>query len=455
MSPAIATASRAFVVRWDEIDRWSVGAVRPAPRAWAGTHVRPLGVALERRVERVPDDFELLPNHFISIRFNGHIEPRDLRGKTLFKGHLFFAYPGDIVYSKIDVRNGAIGVIPTSIPVAAVTTEFPVYRVRDDVAIPDYIQLVFRTERFRALINAMVSGASGRKRVQPERLEELAVPLPARRIQEDIVRRWHESAAAAAELNAEARSLEESAELQFLDELGLGRRAAPVATRKVLTVSWRDVDRWGVRFNQLRQTGDALRAGRYPLVKLGDVLETIQYGTSVKANSAGRGIPVLRIKNIKDGRIDFTELKHVPLTGSARETLLLRRGDVLIIRTSGSRDLVGTSAEFDADGDYVFASYLMRLRFDERVVPAFGVLCLNSPIGRAQVEAVSRKIMQNNINAEEIRELEIPRPPRADQEKMVASVTAAREASRRLRLDAQRLKADAVSEVEERIGGAG
>jgi type I restriction enzyme, S subunit len=40
---------------------------------------------------------------------------------------MFAAFPGDIVFSKIDARSGAIGVIPTEIAKAVVTSEFPVF----------------------------------------------------------------------------------------------------------------------------------------------------------------------------------------------------------------------------------------------------------------------------------------------------------------------------------------
>jgi type I restriction enzyme, S subunit len=88
---------------------------------------------------------------------------------------------------------------------------------------------------------------------------------------------------------------------------------------------------------------------------------------------------------------------------------MLKDGDVLIIRTSGSRDLVGTCAVFHGPGDFVFASYLIRLRFDlSKVVPDFVSWFLNCPLGRQQVDAVSRQIMQSNINSEELRALKFP-----------------------------------------------
>jgi hypothetical protein len=117
------------------------------------------------------------------------MEPRDTNIAD-FKGKLFLCEAGDVVYSKIDVRNGAIGVVPPSIPLAAVSSEYPVYRVLSNVALPQYVKLLFRTIAFRKQINSLISGASGRKRVQPEDLERIEVPLPDPSVQGRIVDYW-------------------------------------------------------------------------------------------------------------------------------------------------------------------------------------------------------------------------------------------------------------------------
>ena len=61
----------------------------------------------------------------ITIKFSGEVLPRE-RAEA-FKGAMFAAYPGDLAFSKIDARNGAVGLIPSSIPKAVVTSEYPVF----------------------------------------------------------------------------------------------------------------------------------------------------------------------------------------------------------------------------------------------------------------------------------------------------------------------------------------
>jgi restriction endonuclease S subunit len=223
---------------------------------------------------------------------------------------------------------------------------------------------------------------------------------------------------------------------------------------KLLLLRWKDLSRWSVSYNQQVQAGMDLSHGRYPVVTLGSILTMVQYGTSQKANSEGRGTPILRINNIKDGQIDTGDLKHLELTDRELKSLRLEDGDILIIRTSGSRDLVGTCAVFRGTDPFVFASYLIRLRVDQaQADSSYVAWVINSPIGRQQINAISRQIMQNNINSEEIRSLEIPLPPLDVQRKIMAEVQAGLAEIAQLR-ESAKVQADAArAEVERMIIG--
>jgi len=212
--------TKAFAVWSKELERWSVLSFYKVGWKWPAAVIRPLSAALERRfdsVDRAKVRFADL--QLVTLHFDGEMEPRNLDGKSGFKGKLFYAQAGDVVYSKIDVRNGAIGVVPLAMPTIAVSAEYPVYRVRPDVALPEYVKLLFRTGAFRRQINSMISGASGRKRVQPSDLEEIEVPLPPLPVQRAIIRPWQE---AQAELEAARRKLTSASER--LEAVILGAR---------------------------------------------------------------------------------------------------------------------------------------------------------------------------------------------------------------------------------------
>jgi type I restriction enzyme S subunit len=240
---------------------------------------------------------------------------------------------------------------------------------------------------------------------------------------------------------------------RFLADLGL---KPIIATKlpKVFAVAWDGFLRWGVRFNQLNQTGADISQARFPVAELGSLLELVQYGTSEKANTVGEGVPVIRMNNIVDGLFDLQDLKHVSLPEKATDCLLLQDGDILINRTN-SQELVGKCAVFHESGDYVFASYLIRLRANPDLAdPDFLAFVINSPIGRQQVDALSRKIIgQANINSEELRSLEIPLPPLPIQTQIMSRVAEGRAEIVREREVANRLEESIEAEIEGMILG--
>ena len=147
-------------------------------------------------------------------------------------------------------------------------------------------------------------------------------------------------------------------------------------------------------------------------VPLGSVLVDVRYGTSQKSTAAPSGIPVLRMGNIQNGRITTNDLKYMNASPSEVAKYKLVEGDILINRTN-SMELVGKAGLFSGlGGDWVYASYLVRLRVDRaRVLPEYVNAVINSRIGRDYVLKTARRaISMVNINAQEIRRLPLPLP---------------------------------------------
>lgn len=241
-----AVTGKAFAVLFQDLRRWSVNSFYTIRWKWPFESIKPLAAALERKVVSInkartdPGDIVL-----ISLHFDGEMEPRDASADG-FKGRLFLAEPGDVVYSKIDVRHGAIGVVPDSLPSIAVSSEFPVYHVRPNVAFPHYVRLLFRTEAFRRQINSLISGASGRKRIQPSDLEEIEVPLPHPDVQRAIVAFWQESEAA---VESARKALSEPvADLnRRLLQLYRKDRSQDVIHSRYFALDFKDLAAWDVK----------------------------------------------------------------------------------------------------------------------------------------------------------------------------------------------------------------
>lgn len=148
-----------------------------------------------------------------------------------------------------------------------------------------------------------------------------------------------------------------------------------------------------------------------------------QYGSSAKAFAEGKGLPMLRMGNLREGRVDWSDLKYVQLPEAEEAGYRLAAGDLLFNRTN-SVELVGKSAVFDGSLNAVFASYLIRFRLNPTLAdPDFVCAYINSPFGRAFVaDNVGRAIGQANISASTMQRMPIPLPPLAEQKRIARLV---------------------------------
>jgi type I restriction enzyme S subunit len=143
--------------------------------------------------------------------------------------------------------------------------------------------------------------------------------------------------------------------------------------------------------------------------KLKEVCDGFQYGTSSKSYLEG-DIPVLRMGNIQDGKIDWEKLKFTSDPDEI-EKYFLQENDVLFNRTN-SPELVGKSAIYEGDRAAIFAGYLIRVVGKEDVLDnEFLNYFLNSPQTRGYgFSVMSSSVNQANINASKLKEYKIPVP---------------------------------------------
>ena len=165
----------------------------------------------------------------------------------------------------------------------------------------------------------------------------------------------------------------------------------------------------------------------YDKVEIGEVAIETRYGTSRKCSTVKRGTAILRIPNVAGGFVNLDDLKYCPLDDKERNKLTLEKGDLLFVRTNGSRDLVGRCAIYEGNGNdqgYGFASYLIRVRLNqEKMRPHFLAFFLNSTHGRSELDKRRRTSAgQFNINSENLRNIEVPLPPVLIQDKIIESL---------------------------------
>jgi len=455
MSTASAPQRRAFAVMFSALHRWSVGSFIQTEWHWPEAVIKPLSLVLRRKVVEVDRSkmaFGALG--LVTLHFDGEMEPRDLAGKNDFKGKLFFADPGDVIYSKIDVRNGAIGVVPLQMHRIAVSSEYPVYSVEQDLADAQYIKLLFRTSGFRRKLNSMISGASGRKRVQPTELEEIEVPLPPLPIQRAIVAHWHKAQAAGGESLQRADKLQAEINARFLRDLGL-KPPDETASPKVFAVPWAELRSWAVWATVRLLAQGALEQCKYPVVHGTDCLHEIKHGCSASPAKTNTKLRVLKISAVTKGHLRLDEAKYAVDRHRFRRDFDLKSGDVLMCRTNGTLGLVGMAALVDKEvRDMIFPDKVIRVRTKANLLPEFLWHVLKTSPLRAQIEAAARTAVGNYaIGTEDIWRLRIPLPPLPVQGEIMKRVREVSAQVEGLRLAAREKERQVNAEVEELILG--
>jgi type I restriction enzyme, S subunit len=157
----------------------------------------------------------------------------------------------------------------------------------------------------------------------------------------------------------------------------------------------------------------------YLVATIGQAAQVIEYGTSESIDTDSGGVPVLRMGNIQDGRLDLSDLKYHELDAEIQK-LLLHDGDLLFNRTN-SPELVGKSAVYRGEEPMSFASYLIRVRLAPDICdPDFANYWINSAWGRAWAYlAKTDGVSQSNINGTKLAAMPIPLPPIKEQREIV------------------------------------
>lgn len=263
---------------------------------------------------------------------------------------------------------------------------------------PKYLAFYLRTDGFVSFANQLNQG--DRPRVNFDQISSHEVPLAPLSEQKRIVAKVEKLLE---KVDASRARLDKASAI--LKRFRQSARASACSGR--LTADWRR---------------GRVKAGEWTPSSVGEVVESLKYGTATKCGYEKRGVPVLRIPNVVSGRIDHSDLKYAKLPAKEFQQLRLIAGDILLIRSNGSVSLVGRTAVVSkAEENYAYAGYLIRLRPDrKKVEPDFLNLVLSSYDIRLQIELEARSTSGvNNINSEEVRALSFPLPPLPEQREIV------------------------------------
>lgn len=403
-----------------------------------------LSDVLQQRCERVSaEDFDARSP--ITVHLDGRISVR--KREAAFKGQMFAAYPGDVIFSKIDARNGAIGVLQASLPAAVVTPEFPVFTPNPDAISARYLELVLRAGGFIEALRRRATGTSGRKRITPDMFRNLSIPLPPLDEQWALVGAHDAALAEADALEARAAEAERAGAEGFAEALGLAA-SPPLPDKPLFVARFRDLDRWSPEAVLRRATGGGANDPKWPVVRLSDVIADMENGWSPQCldRPATEGEwGVLKLGAVSFGVYNEMENKALPERLKPQSRLEIQPGQMLISRANITR-LVGATAYVHATRPkLMLCDKIFRCVFrpDSTIDPEFAAEVLRTSGVREQIEAnvTGTSPTMKNISKPALLALTFPLPPLETQRALVAALANARTEAASLREMAQAKRA--------------
>ncbi len=117
----------------------------------------------------------------VTIKLYGKgLEQRDkITGTNIGTKNQFIISEGDFIFSKIDARNGAFGIVPHKLDNAIVTNSFPYFKIDTKRIIPQFLEEIAKAEKFYSYFQKISIGTTGRKTITIDKFLSLNIPLPS------------------------------------------------------------------------------------------------------------------------------------------------------------------------------------------------------------------------------------------------------------------------------------
>lgn len=235
---------------------------------------------------------------------------------------------------------------------------------------------LFRSQRFNDAVMSQIKGAQ-LPRIGWGSFESLQIPLPPLEVQKEIV-----------------------AEIEGYQKVIDGARAVLDNYRPHIPIH----PDWPTRL-------------------VGDVVDFVSGLTvSIPKVEAEGGIPILAINNVtEDGNLSLEGLRFID---PPKKTLnYVQKGDLLFNWRNGSKHLVGKTARFDLDGNYLFASFLLGVRPHQNEIDSTYLWhTLNAYRREGRYLQFMRQNVNGLFNREELKMVEIAVPPLKTQRSIVAEI---------------------------------
>jgi type I restriction enzyme S subunit len=332
-------------------------------------------------------------------------------GARLAGQRRYVARRGQFILSRIDARNGALGIVPPELDGALVSNDFPVFRIAEDNLYPAYLAWLCKTVPFVEECRRASEGTTNRVRLQEQKFLARTIPLPPHGEQVRVVARIN---ALSAQIG-EAQMLRKSAS-----------KEAETLSRSTIETVYKEL------------------ASKFGISRLAEACATITDGDHNTPPFGETGIRFIFVGNVSSGLLHFRDCKRVSdeYFKTLRPQRLPHRGDLLYSAVGAT---LGIPAVVDSDEPFCFQRHIAILKPNpKRLDSRFGWYMLRSRTVFDKAWSATTGSAQPTIPLRAIRELPIPLPPLAEQRRIISDLDCLQAEVNRLRS----LQAETTTELD-------
>ena len=361
----------------------------PMPNPWPLVQLGELLTRSDDWISIKPD--ERYRQVTVKLWGQGVVQRNEVAGAEIAARQRLRVRGQQFILSRIDARNGALGLVPDSLDGGVVSSDFPVFTPNHARILSQFLNWMSKTAGFVDLCKAASEGTTNRVRLKEDKFLAFNIPLPPLGEQRRIVARIEQLAAKIQEARGHReQSINETEELPPLQ-----------AERTFEALSRRHPERNFASFGPHITSGPRNWGPRH----------------------AESGLRFYRAQDIgpDSNLVGTSKMFIVPPNETQGANAKLMPGDLMIVITGAT---VGRCAVFPAETEPGFVNQhvaLCRLPATE-VFPHYALWGLRAPSGRGQLLGQRYGQGKPGLNLSNIRAITLPFPPLREQHRIVADL---------------------------------
>lgn len=386
----------------------------------------------------------------IKVR-NGGVVPRDeVMGENIGTKKQFLVSKGQFILSKIDARNGAMGIIPAELDGAVVTQDFLPYDIDTTKVNPQYFVLVCTTKQFIAFCQSCSSGTTNRQRVDEAQFLNIKIPVPSLEEQNKLVEEYNKQLAIAADAELLAIKKHRNINSLLFAELGV-KISKDNVLNGLSTVAFSALDRWDIAYLQ----NTAKYTAKYKSLRFENCIDHFMKGFDGKS---------LRMETYKTPTRDFhyIGMEHIEkATGQLIDAPIVKGSQIKsqTVTIPNGYFIYGKLRPYlnkywynNTNWDnIVCSSELFVFRIKDSINTRFFEVVLGSDIVQEQIADLTSGARMPRITEEVFMNIQIPIPPLDVQKDLADQIDKITGEIKELRNSALQKRTDALKNFETQI----